>query len=124
VILGDLLGENYTVAPGVQGSVTLQRSDRLTRDALLPSLEMLLRMNGATLGCRGDLWHVVPRDDVVRGLAVPQLGGTEVPLPRGYAVHASVFGLGRSGAGRGDRRAQGCDRRAYREGFTAGPRGP
>ncbi len=36
----------------------------------------------------------------------------------------AVFGYGRPGAGRGDRRPQGCGRRAYRDVFTACPRGP
>jgi general secretion pathway protein D len=86
VILADLLKQNYVIDPGVQGAVTLQTSEPLPRESLIPTLEMLLRMNGAALVKRGDLYHVVPRESAMRGLASPQLGNTKAPLPRGYSV--------------------------------------
>ncbi len=86
VILADLLKQNYVIDPGVQGAVTLQTSRPLPRESLIPTLEMLLRMNGAALVKRGDLYHVVPRESAMRGLASPQLGNTKAPLPSGYSV--------------------------------------
>ncbi|HSS63229.1 MAG TPA: type II secretion system secretin GspD [Gammaproteobacteria bacterium] len=86
VILADLLKQNYVIDPGVQGAVTLQTSEPLPRESLVPTLEMLLRMNGAALVRRGDLYHVVPRESALRGLTSPQLGNTTAPLPRGYSV--------------------------------------
>ncbi|MCB1739417.1 MAG: type II secretion system secretin GspD [Gammaproteobacteria bacterium] len=87
VILGDLLGENYVVDPGVQGSVTLQSSKPLRREDLLVTLEMLLRMNQAAVVRGPDMYHVVPRESASRGgRTVPQLGGSQQPLPRGYSV--------------------------------------
>ncbi len=86
VILADLLKQNYVIDPGVQGAVTLQTSQPLPRESLIPTLEMLLRMNGAALVKRGDVYHVVPRENALRGLASPQLGNTTAPLPRGYSV--------------------------------------
>lgn len=86
VVLGDLLGLNYVIDPGVAGSVTLQSTRPLARDALIPTLEMLLRMNGAALVLRDDTYHVVPRELAVPGLAYPQLGGGSRPLPEGYRV--------------------------------------
>jgi general secretion pathway protein D len=86
VILADLLKQNYVVDPGVQGAVTLQTSQPLPRGALIPTLEMLLRMNGAALVKIGDLYHVVPRESAMRGLASPQLGNTTAPLPSVYGV--------------------------------------
>ncbi|MDH3414421.1 MAG: type II secretion system secretin GspD, partial [Gammaproteobacteria bacterium] len=68
------------------GAVTLQTSEPLPRESLVPTLEMLLRMNGAALVKRGDLYHVVPRERALLGLASPQLGNTTAPLPRGYSV--------------------------------------
>ncbi len=86
VILGDLLGENYTVDPKVQGSVTLQTSRPLAKDALLPALELLLRSNGAALVSDGGLYRVVTLEDAVKAGSVPQLGGAAAPLPKGYGV--------------------------------------
>ena len=49
VVLGDLLQKNYSVDPGVQGVVTLQTSNPLRRQDLLPTLEGLLAVNNAAL---------------------------------------------------------------------------
>jgi general secretion pathway protein D len=87
VVLGDLLGRSYTIEPGVQGTVTLQSSSPIAREALLPTLELLLRMNGAALvDAGGGLLRVVPQEKALRGSVSPQLGDTRAPLPRGYGV--------------------------------------
>ncbi len=86
VILGDMLAVNYVVDPRVQGSVTLQTSSPLTRDDLLPTLEMLLRMNGAALVGDGQLYRVVPLATAASDVAAPQLGDSSLPLPQGYSV--------------------------------------
>lgn len=86
VVLGDMLGVNYAVDPRVQGSVTLQTSRPLARDDLLPTLEMLLRMNGAALVSDGDLYRVVPIASAAGDVSAPQLGDSSLPLPQGYSV--------------------------------------
>jgi general secretion pathway protein D len=86
VMLGDMLGVNYIVDARVQGSVTLQTSRPLQRDDLLPTLEMLLRMNGAALVPDGQLYRVVPLASAAGDVASPQLGDTSLPLPHGYSV--------------------------------------
>ena len=86
VILGDLLSANYSVDASVQGAVTLQTSEPLSRDDLIPTLELLLRMNGAALVAQNGLYNVVPRDSAMRGMLAPQLGNTGQALPRGYSV--------------------------------------
>jgi len=86
VILGDLLGVNYVIDPTVKGSVTLQSSRPLSRDSLVPTLELLLRMNGASLVHLGEGYRVVNRDKAVAGNVAPQLGGQRAPLPKGYSV--------------------------------------
>ncbi len=86
VILGDLLNANYSIDPGVQGAVTLQTSEPLSRKDLIPTLELLLRMNGAALVPQIGLYNVVPRDSAVRGMLAPQLGNSGQALPRGYSV--------------------------------------
>ena len=86
VILGDLLNVNYSIDPGVQGAVTLQTSEPLSRKDLIPTLELLLRMNGAALVPQIGLYNVVPRDSAMRGMLAPQLGNSGQALPRGYSV--------------------------------------
>ncbi len=86
VILGDLLEANYSIDPAVQGAVTLQTSEPLSRDDLIPTLELLLRMNDAALVAQNGLYNVVPRDSAMRGMMAPQLGNTGRALPRGYSV--------------------------------------
>jgi general secretion pathway protein D len=86
VVLGDMLGVNYVVDARVQGAVTLQTSRPLDRNDLLPTLEMLLRMNGAALVTDGSLYRVVPLASAAGDVASPQLGDSSLPLPRGYSV--------------------------------------
>ncbi len=86
VILGDLLKVNYVLDPHVKGGVTLQTAEPLRKDLLIPTLETLLRMNGAALVRSGGLYRVVPLDSAIRGSIAPQLGDSHLPLPRGYGV--------------------------------------
>src|SRR6056297_2922610 len=85
-ILGDILQENYVIAPGISGEVTFSTARPVARDQVLPILEMLLRWNGATLVWRDDRFHVLPVSDAVRGNLTPRLANGE--LQRGYQVVA------------------------------------
>lgn len=49
VVLGDILKQTYTVEPGVEGEVTINSSEPIPRDALIPTLESLLQTQGAAL---------------------------------------------------------------------------
>jgi general secretion pathway protein D len=86
VILGDLLGVNYVLDPGVQGTASLQTGRPLRREHLVPTLETLLRMNNAALVSQGGSYQVVPLSNAVQGKVSPQLGETERALPNGYSV--------------------------------------
>lgn len=83
-ILGHLFQENYTIAPGVSGEVTFATARPLTRDQVMPVLEMLLRWNGATLIWREGRYHVLPINEAVRGNLVPRFDSAE--QGRGYEV--------------------------------------
>jgi general secretion pathway protein D len=60
VILSDILGQNYVLSPKVAGKVTLQTTEPLTKEELLPTLEMVLRMNNAALVKDGRIYHIEP----------------------------------------------------------------
>ncbi|MEI6706839.1 MAG: type II secretion system secretin GspD [Methylococcales bacterium] len=61
-ILSDSLGENYVLSPEVKGRVTLQTTQALTKEELLPTLEMVLRMNHAALVKDNNIYHIEPAD--------------------------------------------------------------
>jgi len=86
VILGDMLGATYVVDPEVQGEVTMQTSRPLSRADLVPTLELLLRMNDAAIVMDGPVYRIVPLARAVTGVRAPQLGDADLPLPRGYGV--------------------------------------
>ncbi|MCP3869194.1 MAG: type II secretion system secretin GspD [Gammaproteobacteria bacterium] len=84
-ILGDFLKVSYIYDPRVQGTVSLQTTRQLKPDAVLATLETLLRMNGAALVREGDRYRIMPLDEAAGRLA-PQLGDTDTPLPPGFRV--------------------------------------
>ncbi len=59
-ILGDILKRNYVIDERVRGEVYLQTSAPLQTDQLLPTLEALLRINGAVLRSNGSFYEIVP----------------------------------------------------------------
>jgi len=60
VILSDILGQSYVLSPKVAGKVTLQTTEALTKDELIPTLEMVLRMNNAALVKDSRIYHIEP----------------------------------------------------------------
>lgn len=85
-ILNDILHENYMLDPRVQGFVNLRTSKPIPRAALLPTLETMLRTNGATMVKDGEVYQVTLSSLAVRGNVTPMLGGGTTPLPMGYSV--------------------------------------
>ena len=85
-ILGDILNESYTIDPSVGGQVTIRTSSGIPRDALTATLEMLLRMNGATMVKEAGIYKIVPQAAAVRGNVTPQLGNSQRALPPGFSV--------------------------------------
>jgi general secretion pathway protein D len=83
-ILGGILHVNYTIDPGVSGTVTLRTVVPLTTDAMIPTLQTLLAQNNAMLVQSNGLYRVMPAD---RANAAPVLaanaalgGGAVLPL--------------------------------------------
>ncbi|MFZ2726554.1 MAG: type II secretion system secretin GspD [Methylococcaceae bacterium] len=65
VVLGDILGQNYVLSPKVVGKVTLQTTKPLSKEELLPTLEMVLQMNNAALVKDGNIYHIEPSADAL-----------------------------------------------------------
>ena len=85
-VLGDILNESYTIDAAVGGQVTIRTTTGLPRESLYPTLETLLRMNGATMLKEGNVYKIVPQAAAVRGNVTPQLGSTQRALPQGFSV--------------------------------------
>ena len=85
-IIGDIMGESYTIDPNVGGTVTIRTASGIVRSALPATMEMLLRMNGATMTKEAGVWKILPAAAAVRGNLTPQLGGSTRALLPGYAV--------------------------------------
>jgi general secretion pathway protein D len=85
-ILGEVLQETFVIAPGVSGQVTFSTSKPVTREQLMPILELLLRWNGATLVYTEGRYHVLPVSDAIKGHLYPEIGSAE--RARGYEVRA------------------------------------
>ncbi|HBD11517.1 MAG TPA: type II secretion system protein GspD [Porticoccaceae bacterium] len=65
-ILGDILGVNYSFDDNIMGSVSMRTARPVKRDALIPILENLLKIQGAAL-IKGDNYY----DVVMAGEGIP-----------------------------------------------------
>jgi general secretion pathway protein D len=65
-VLGNILGLNYVIDPTVQGTVSIQTSRPLTREAVLPAFATALRAIGVTFVEVGGVYRVVPLQDAPR----------------------------------------------------------
>jgi general secretion pathway protein D len=83
-ILGDVLHANYVIAPGVQGTITFSTSQPITREEVLPVLEMLLSWTNNALVKQGSRYVVMPAKQAAAGNLVPGLGAA--PPGSGYAA--------------------------------------
>lgn len=74
VILGDTLKINYVLNPKVTGKVSLQTTRPLTEDEMIPTLETLLRMNGAALLREGGMYRIEPDAQAAINASGPGVG--------------------------------------------------
>lgn len=83
-ILGDMLGQNYVIAPGVTGTVSLATPRPVSSSQALNLLEMVLGWNNARLVYSGGRYNVVPADQALAGTVAPS---TAAPAAaRGFEV--------------------------------------
>ncbi|HST45587.1 MAG TPA: type II secretion system secretin GspD [Luteimonas sp.] len=74
-ILGDMLGQNYVIAPGVQGNVTFATPKGVSSAQALSLLEMMLGWNNARMIWSDGRYNIVPADQAVGvGLTAPRTG--------------------------------------------------
>lgn len=83
-ILGDMLGQNYVIAPGVQGTVTLATPKAVSPADALSLLEQVLGWNNARMVYSGGRYNIVPADQALAGNVAPRTGSAATA--RGFEV--------------------------------------
>ena len=73
-ILGDMLGQNYIIAPGVSGTVTINTQHPVSPAEARDMLEMVLGWNNARMVYSGGRYNIVPADQPLDGSVAPRTG--------------------------------------------------
>ena len=81
-ILGEMLGQNYVIQPGVQGTVTLATPRPVSPAAARDLLEMVLGWNNARLVYSGGRYNIIAADQPLAGTVAPRTGPASTA--RGY----------------------------------------
>jgi general secretion pathway protein D len=89
-VLGDALGVSYVVDPRVQGTVTLQTSSPVSREALSDILESALAVNGAGIVQQAGSYRVVPIGEVLASTPSVGVGSNKLSGP---GIKVQVFEL-------------------------------
>ena len=77
-ILGDMLGQNYTIAPNVQGTVTYSTPQPVGSAQALSVLEMILGWNNARMIYSDGRYSIVPADQALgTGVVTPRTGSPQ-----------------------------------------------
>lgn len=84
-ILGDMLGQNFTIAPGVSGTVTLN-VQKVSPAAAFTLLEQVLSWNNARMVYSNGIYNIVPNDQALAGTVAPRTGPPT--MTRGFEVRA------------------------------------
>lgn len=85
-VLGDLLQQNYVIAPTVQGTVTLATPRAVSPAQALSLLEMVLGWNNARLVWSNGRYAILPADQAVAGNLSPRTG--TAANARGFELRA------------------------------------
>lgn len=83
-ILGDMLGQNYVIAPGVQGTVTLATPKPVSPAQALSLLEQVLSWNNARMVYSDGRYNIVASDQALAGTVAPRTGSASTA--RGFEV--------------------------------------
>lgn len=84
-ILGDTLGQNFTIAPGVSGTVTLN-VQKVSPAAAFTLLEQVLSWNNARMVYSNGIYNIVPNEQALAGTVAPRTGAPT--MTRGFEVRA------------------------------------
>ena len=66
VILGEILGLNYSFDPRVDAEITLQTTEPVTKSQLIERFQSILRSHGIVIVERAGFYHLIPSSEVGR----------------------------------------------------------
>ena len=89
-VLSDALGVNYVIDPQVNGSMTIQTSSPVSRDALIEIFETALAVNDASIVRKNDTYQIVRTSDALS--ATPSISVPHV-TPSGPGLKVQVIEL-------------------------------
>ena len=81
-ILGDMLGQSYSIAPGVSGTVTIATQKPVGSAGALNLLESVLAQNNARMVYTDGRYNIVPADQALTSGVVPRTGSPS--MARGF----------------------------------------
>jgi len=98
--LADILGIQYILDPGVQGSVTIHTAGGMARENLFPLFFKILEVNGLTAVKNGPLFRITPTTDAPRlPITLGRNGGTDNHIPPGERIMIQIIPLKHISAG-------------------------
>ncbi len=74
VIFETILHQNYIVDPSINGTVTLHTTRPITQDAVLPTVESVLQLNGAAVVFDDGVYRILPLADAAQSARSPSVG--------------------------------------------------
>ncbi len=86
VVFESILNENYLLAPGVNGVVTLHTTRPVTADTVLPIVEAVLEQNGAALIRDEGMYKVVPLAEAASAANSPTVGRYPSSRQKGFGI--------------------------------------
>lgn len=86
VIFNTILKENYIVDPAVSGVVTLHTTRPITQDAVLPTVESVLQMNGLAVLYDDGVYRIVPLAEAEQSTRSPSVGQYTTGKNVGYST--------------------------------------
>lgn len=83
--VGEVLGKNFMIDPGVTGKVTIDTVNPLARESLFSVIEEVLALNNAAIYPTEDMYRIVPKNQVLKGNLSPL--SPDTPAIQGYGIH-------------------------------------
>lgn len=69
-VLGDIFSIDYTIDPSIDGEVTIQTPDPVTKETAMDLFEAALRANNAVIIQQGQIYKIIPADRAVAAGAI------------------------------------------------------
>jgi general secretion pathway protein D len=85
-VLGDMFGIKYTVDPGIEGKITIQTPNPVSRSTIIDLFQAALRANGAALVKANGQYRIVPVDQAAVGATIKVSGPADIEEKLGSRV--------------------------------------